>query len=59
MREDLLWAAELTLEMENQFIGGALTREKAIENAQLLNDTQNVLQRLASALNWERIRGDR
>lgn len=53
MRRYLLRAATQALELENEAIGGALTPEKSIENAQLLNDMQNVLQRLASNLSWE------
>lgn len=53
MRADLLWAAELTLEMENEAVGGAPSPENTINTIRSLNNMQDVLQRLASSLNWE------
>lgn len=53
MRRDLLWAATQTLEMENEAVGGAPSPENAINAIRSLNNMQDVLQRLASSLNWE------
>ena len=57
-RADLLWAAELTLEMENESVGGAPSPENAINAIRSLNNMQDALQRLASSLNWEGTRED-
>ena len=58
MRAGLLRAATLALELENQAIGGAMSSENAIESIRSLNKIQDLLQRIASGLLWERRRGD-
>ncbi len=58
MREDLLYAATLTLELENEAVGGAPSTENKIKTVRSLNEMQDILQRIASGLQWEGTRGN-
>ena len=53
MREDLRQAASLTLELENESVGGAPSPENTIKTIRSLNNMQDLLQRIASGLHWE------
>ena len=53
MREDLLYAATLTLELENEAVGGAPSPEDTIKTIRSLNNMQDLLQRIASGFLWE------
>ena len=53
-REDLRRAATLTLELENESVGGAPSPENAIKTIRSLNNMQDLLQRVASGLLWDR-----